>query len=80
MGPVVAGVIGSKKFIYDLWGDTVNTSARVEGMAKAGELWVSADSWNEVKDHFEGTSQGIFNVKGKGELEMFAVHGPRKVG
>ncbi|MDI3291456.1 adenylate/guanylate cyclase domain-containing protein [Polyangium sp. 15x6] len=70
-GPLMAGMVGSKKFAYDVWGDTVNTASRMES---SGELWrinVSRMTYERVKDFFELTARGAVSVKGKGELDMY---------
>jgi class 3 adenylate cyclase len=72
-GPVVAGVVGRKQYLYDLWGDTVNTAARVESHGSKAGVNLSASAWNRVKDHAEGRSLGLIPVKGKGEMEIFRV-------
>jgi class 3 adenylate cyclase len=77
-GPVVAGVVGSKKFAFDIWGDTVNTAARMESNAQVGQINISGSTYELVKDHFECTSRGKIEAKHKGEIEMFFV-GNRKV-
>jgi adenylate cyclase len=70
-GPVVAGVVGSKKYLFDIWGDTVNTAARVMGVAQPGTLAVSAGAWSALGDQCEGFCRGTFAIKGKGDLEIF---------
>ncbi len=72
-GSVVAGVVGTWKFAYDIWGDAVNIAARMESAGEPGEVNVSAATWERVKDRFDGTPRGKRAVKGRGELEMFFV-------
>ena len=70
-GPAVAGVIGKKKFVYDLWGDAVNTAGRMESHGVAGRIHVSAFTYELVKDYFELESRGNMLIKGKGKMETF---------
>lgn len=70
-GPVVAGVIGFKKFSYDVWGDTVNTASRMEANGIAGEIQVSEDVFNLAKNIFCFEQRGKINIKGKGEMQTF---------
>jgi adenylate cyclase len=72
-GPVVAGVVGRKQYLYDLWGDTVNTAARVESHGAKGGVNVSASAWARLGDEVRGASLGVIPVKGKGEMEIFRV-------
>jgi len=74
-GPVIAGVIGKKKFAYDLWGDAVNTASRMESHGVAGEIQVTEATWAKVKDRFELESRGPMSVKGKGEMPAWFVRG-----
>ena len=74
-GPVVAGIVGVKKFQYDIWGDTVNTASRIESSGKVGKVNISGSTYQLVQ-HLPGlsfSSRGKVQVKGKGELEMFYV-------
>jgi len=70
-GSVTAGVIGRKKFIYDLWGDTVNTAARMESQGIPGRIQVGPSTYNLLKDSFRFEGRGTIDVKGKGKLEVY---------
>jgi len=72
-GPVVAGIIGTGKFSYDLWGDTVNTASRMESTGPAGSIQVSGVTYGLIRDRFDCTPRGLVEVKGKGEMETFIV-------
>ena len=70
-GPLVAGVIGKRKFIYDLWGDAVNTAARMESHGIPNKIHVSADTAGIIRDRFTLESRGVVDIKGKGPMETF---------
>ncbi|MBN8678793.1 MAG: tetratricopeptide repeat protein [Chitinophagales bacterium] len=72
-GPVVAGVVGSHKFAYDIWGDTVNTAARMEQSSEPGRINLSQTTWEEVKDKVPCTFRGKLPAKNKGEIAMYFV-------
>ncbi len=74
-GPVVAGVIGSKKFSYDVWGDTVNTASRMESHGNAGTIQVTETTYERLRDFYHFESRGTINVKGKGEMTTYFLLG-----
>ncbi|MCX8533994.1 adenylate/guanylate cyclase domain-containing protein [Chryseobacterium luquanense] len=73
-GPVIAGIVGVKKFAYDIWGDTVNTAARMEQNSVLGKLNVSEATYQLIKEDFTFEYRGKIETKGKGALEMYFVN------
>jgi len=74
-GSVVAGIVGVRKFAYDIWGDTVNIAARMEQNSEAGKINISGDTYNLVKDDFDCSHRGKIYAKNKGEIDMYFVNG-----
>jgi len=76
-GSAVAGVIGTSKFHYDLWGDSVNTASRMESHGLPGRVQITGDTYALIKDEFICQSRGVIDVKGKGNMETWLVEGMR---
>jgi guanylate cyclase len=76
-GPAVAGVIGTKKFQYDVWGDTVNTAERMESHGEPGRIQISDATYQLIKDTFSTAPRGPIEVKGKGTLTTWWLEGER---
>lgn len=72
-GPVVAGIVGIKKFAYDIWGDTVNIAARLESSGEEGKINISGATYDLIKDKFRCTYRGKIMAKNKGEIDMYFV-------
>lgn len=79
-GSVVAGIVGIKKFAYDIWGDTVNIAARMEASSEIGKVNISEATYQLVKDHFICTPRGKIEVKSKGLVDMYFVEGLKRQG
>ena len=74
-GPAVAGVIGSRKFAYDVWGDTVNVASRLESTSEPGRIHVSEQAASRLRGEFDLESRGTVELKGKGEMKTYYLLG-----
>jgi class 3 adenylate cyclase len=74
-GEVVAGIIGKKKFVYDIWGDAVNLASRMESSGEVGKINISGATYALVKDKFHCVFRGKIQAKNKGEVDMYFVEG-----
>lgn len=72
-GPIAAGVVGKRKFSYDIFGDTINIASRIETSGEEGKINISAYTYDLVKDHFECEYRGKIGAKGKGDLDMYFI-------
>ncbi|MBT4889518.1 MAG: response regulator [Rhodospirillales bacterium] len=74
-GPVIAGIVGDQKYQFDVWGDTVNTAARMAGQGAPGTVVMTYEAWLQVQDECQGRSLGQIEVKGKGKVELVECNG-----
>ena len=72
-GPLIAGIIGTQKFAYDIWGETVNTAARMEQSSEPGQINISAKTYQLIKSTFTCTHRGKVPAKNMGEVDMYFV-------
>ncbi len=75
-GPIIAGVVGAKKFAYDIWGDTVNVAARIESKSAAQKINISESTYQLIKNHYQCEKRGSISVKNMTDLEMYFVDHP----
>ena len=75
-GPIIAGVVGAKKFAYDIWGDTVNVAARLESQSAAQKINISDSTYQLIKEHYQCIRRGSISVKNMTDLEMYFVDEP----
>jgi adenylate cyclase len=79
IGPIVAGVVGKKKYAYDIWGSTVNIASRMESNGEPGQINVSAATCEQINNHFICTHRGKVYAKNVGEIDMYFVEGEREI-
>ncbi len=78
-GPVVAGVVGKRKYAFDIWGDTVNVASRMESSGEIGHVNISAYTYDLVREEFDCQYRGKVDAKGKGQIDMYFVTGTRQI-
>jgi class 3 adenylate cyclase len=72
-GPIMAGVVGKKKYAYDIWGNTVNIASRMESTGEVGKVNISADTYELIKDKFKCHHRGKVTAKNVGEIDMYFI-------
>ena len=72
-GPIVAGVVGSKKYAYDIWGGTVNVASRMESNGEPGKVNISSATYELIKDFYECSYRGKISAKNIGEIDMYFI-------
>lgn len=77
VGPVIGGIVGEQKYQFDVWGDTVNTAARMTSQASPDTVAMTYDTWIQVQDYCDGRSLGKMPIKGKGDIEVIECYGLR---
>lgn len=75
---MIAGIIGIKKFIYDLWGDTVNIASRMESHGLPGSIQVTEDTYKRLKHRYHFEDRGPIQVKGKGQMNCYLLTGRKQ--
>ena len=78
-GPVVAGVVGKKKFAYDVWGDMVNVASRLESTGEPGKINVSRAVYQQIKHEYDCEYRGKLEVKNRGKIDMYFVTGKKSM-
>lgn len=77
VGPIVAGVVGKKKYAYDIWGSTVNVASRMESNGESGKVNISSDTYELIKDRYNCVYRGKISAKNIGEIDMYFVEGEK---
>ncbi|MBA3531679.1 MAG: hypothetical protein H0T73_07170 [Ardenticatenales bacterium] len=77
-GPVIAGVLGTRKFSYDLWGDTVNVASRMESHGVPGRIQITVATYKRLRHHFNFEKRGMIDVKGKGQMATYFLLGKKE--